>query len=192
MAMGMWLATVSFEDGSVIYAQYSTVVEALLESLYESACPIGGTLPDGSHCYRATVTGEPLRSSRSKPPSASDDMRLVEIETEPDATRWYALYCPSRQMIVGPPSSHHQSRLHEEFDLVRDPAGVRHLRRDTGDDVTACGHHRPGPGLGFLRPRNGFDIEPPDPGPPTDLYAEWNSPDLCRQCLLACASETWS
>ncbi|MCO8277227.1 hypothetical protein M1L60_42295 [Actinoplanes sp. TRM 88003] len=171
IAMGTWLATVRFPGGGVRYAQYSTVVGSVFDQLYAAACFEGGTLPDGSRCYRGTVVGEPDGHDRSAPVSVPKELVLVGIETEPDGTRWHALYCPRRAMILGPASSYHQQRLREEFELFREEDGQRHLSRD-GGDRTICG-----------RRVDGTASDEED----VDLYAGWGRSDLCQECLVAVA-----
>jgi hypothetical protein len=147
--MGTWLATVRFPDGAVRYTRYSTVVESVDESLHPAVCRVGETLPSGAVCDRAEAVGESLPSARTAPLSPVGELVLVTIEWEPDADVWHAVYCPNRGQVVGPHSSHYRYRLQEEFDLIRDEAGVRHLCRWAGED-TECGRRVTG-GTGPVR-----------------------------------------
>jgi hypothetical protein len=115
----------------------------------------------------------------------------VVITTEPDKRTWHALHCPRRAMVLGPLSTHHLYELQKRFELVRDENGVRHLRRTTiepssdGPPRAACCRAVPGDSLPFHTAfysdgRIGYeDVEG------TDLYADWERGDVCRECLVS-------
>lgn len=162
--MGTWPATVRFPE-TVRYTEYSTVVEAL----------------DGR--LRPEPAADPLPAYPDRPLAPIDDLVLVVAEREPDHDRWHALYCPNRAQVIGPLSDHYRYRLRDEYDLVRDDDGVRHLCRYAGPR-SECGRDLDGEPLGLCLPSWPGMAEPPDPPPAPDLFAEWNHPDLCRRCLL--------
>ena len=184
-SMGTWMATVRFPDGAVRYAGYTTVAGALYNPLHREMCPLGGTLPDGSRCYRATVVGDPDPSFPDRPLSPIDDLVLVTVDRDPDHDLWHALYCPNRAELIGPFSSHYRFSLPESFDLVRDADGLRHLCRHAGPH-SECGREIDGEPLGFYEDRGNPWAPPVDDSPPRahDFFAEWHAPDLCRPCLL--------
>jgi hypothetical protein len=185
--MGTWLATVRFPDGDVRYADYSTVVEAVYEGLYAGVCRVGDTAESGYVCHRAETAGDRLPSFPERPLAPIEDLVLVTIEREPDDTTWHALYCPNRARLVGPHSPHYRYHLQEEFDLVPDQDGVRHLCRG-GGSAAECGAHATGEPLGLYYPSWGMGEPPadyPDAPEAPDLFAEWDAPDLCRPCFLA-------
>jgi hypothetical protein len=189
--VGQWLATVRFPDGTSKYATHSTVTESLLCGLYSRMCPLGGTLPDGSECYRAQVTGDPDPVFPDVAPILADELVPVVISVEPDAVTWHALFCPRRQLLLGPPHYHHAIDLQERFELVPDSDAVRHLRPVDAVALpgqppsAACGRPVPGPPLPFNTPwRSDGGIGYED-GPRVDLFADWNRGDVCRDCLLS-------
>ncbi|MDI6103086.1 hypothetical protein QLQ12_31175 [Actinoplanes sp. NEAU-A12] len=185
--MGTWLATVRFPDGAERYAGYSTVVEAFCGPLRPRVCRVGDVLPSGDTCYRDEAVGEPLPFDRRAPIAPLSELVLVTVERQPDGSSWHALYCPSRGGLVGPLSDHYQPVLQEEYDLVRDDEGVRHLCR-YGSPPAVCGAEPAGEPLGLHHPSAGMGYPGsellPDPPPAPDLFAEWNEPDLCRPCFF--------
>ncbi|BEL10856.1 hypothetical protein Q0Z83_090470 [Actinoplanes sichuanensis] len=188
--MGTWLATVRFPDGLERYAEYSTVVESTYNPLYPEVCRVGGTLPSGDECHRDKAVGEPLPYDRNVPLSSAEAMVLVTVTRQPDDDRWHALYCPSRAVLVGPLSDFYRHALQEDYDLIRDDDGVRHL---CGRAVppAICGAEPTGERLGLYFPSPGMhwseevDGPYPESPPAPDLFAEWDAPDICRPCLLA-------
>lgn len=187
--MGRWLATVRFPDGTERYAEYSTVVESLVGPLRPEVCRIGGTLPSGNQCYRDEAVGEPLPDDRDAPLSPAGELVLVTVTTQPDDDVWHALYCPSRAFVVGPNSDFYRYALQEDYDLIRDDDGVRHLCR-WASTPAVCGAEPAGEPLGFHFPSPGMhwneetDGPYPTSPPAADLYAEWGAGDLCRTCLV--------
>jgi hypothetical protein len=190
MRVGTWLATVRFPDGTERYANYSTVVESTYNPLYPRVCRIGETLPGGGRCYRDEAVGEPLPYDRDAPLSLIDEMVLVTIVAQPDGDEWHALYCPSRAMLVGPLSDFYRYTLQEDYDLIRDGEGVRHLCRRARSPAV-CGAEPAGERSGLYFPSPGMHWNEETDGPyPTspqapDLFAEWGAPDVCRACFLA-------
>ncbi|MEU4155912.1 hypothetical protein [Actinoplanes sp. NPDC026670] len=178
--MGTWLATIRFPDGTERYADYSTVVESTYNPLY----------PEVRREGRDKAVGEPLPYDRDAPLSSPGEMVLVTVTQQPDDDVWRALYCPSRAMLVGPLSDFYRYALQEDYDLIRDDGGVRHLCR-WADPPAICGAaptgerlglHFPSPGMHWNEETDGpYPTSPPAP----DLFAEWNAPDICRPCLLA-------
>lgn len=183
--MGTWLATIRFPDGTERYARYSTVVECIVSSLYAEVCRDGETLPGGDLCYRDEVAGEPLPASPEAPPAPMDELLLVSVEEQANNSEWHALYCPSRSILLGPAGGFHRYELQENFDLIRDDDGVRHLCEGAGPD-TECGRRLAGEPLGLYFPSlgPGASGDEPDPPPAPDLFAEWDAPDFCRLCLF--------
>jgi hypothetical protein len=174
MRVGTWLATIRFPDGTERYADYSTVVESTYNPLYPEVCRIGETLPSGDQCYRDKAVGEPLPYDRDAPLSPAGEMVLVSVTQQPDEDVWHALYCPASAMLVGPLSDFYRYSLQEDYDLIRDGDGVRHLCR-WADPPAVCGAEPDGE-----RPHGGDEADAPAP----DMFAEWNAPDMCRTCLL--------
>jgi hypothetical protein len=114
--------------------------------------------------------------------------------TFPDGTVRYCDYSTAVEAMVGPRDSHHRYVLQEEFDLIRDDDGVRHLC-EAGRSPSVCGREVTGEPLGLYFPApgmGGWTGPPPAPGvggridppPAPDLFAEWNAPDLCRTCFM--------
>lgn len=171
--MGTWLATVRF-PGIVRYAEYSTVVGRVCGPLRPSVRESYG---------RDQPDGDPLPEFPDRPLAPIDDLVLVTVEHEPDDQRWHALYCPNRAMLLGPFDDVYRHRLQDEFDLIRDHAGVRHLCRGAGPRGE-CGRDVDGEPLGLWFPSWPGMPESPDPPPAPDLFAQWADPDLCRRCLL--------
>jgi hypothetical protein len=181
-ALGTWLTTITFPDGTVRYCDYSTVVEAMVGPLYTEVCRAGEALPDGERCHRDCRIGEPLPASPRAPIAEIGELVLVEVEEQANHGTWHALYCPNRAEVIGPSGSHHRHVLQEEFDLIRDDDGVRHLC-DAGRSPSVCGREVTGEPLGLYFPAPGMGGWP-DPPPAPDLFAEWNAPDLCRACFF--------
>ncbi|MEV6306017.1 hypothetical protein AB0M02_41855 [Actinoplanes sp. NPDC051861] len=178
--MGTWLATIRFPDGAVRFASYSTVVESVGTTLHPGVRDDAG---------RAQPAGEPFPRFPDAPQAPIGDLILVTVEREPDDDSWHALYCPNRADLVGPLSPHYRYRLQEEYDLVRDEDGTRHLCEWAGEKAE-CGRVVTGEPLGLQYPAWGMGIEPSpayrgDPPPAPDLFEEWDAPDICRPCLLA-------
>jgi hypothetical protein len=191
--MGRWLATVRFPDGTRKYGEYSTVVEQLLSRLYAEMCPEGGTLPDGSTCYRAQPVGEPDPGQSGAEPAPPGELVPVVVTTEPDGQTWHALFCPRRAVVLGPLSPHHRRRLQERFELVPDDGAVRHLRpvdvRVWPDGpppvAAACGRPVPGEPLPFNAPWRSDGSIGYEDVPAVDLYADWARGNVCRECLAS-------
>ncbi|GIE82824.1 hypothetical protein Aph02nite_87740 [Actinoplanes philippinensis] len=190
MRVGRWLATIRFPDGTERYAEYSTVVESTYHPLYPEVCRVGETLPSGNECYRDTAVGEPLPYDRDAPLSPVGELVLVTVTRQPDDDVWHALYSPSGAVLVGPLSGFYRYALQEDYDLIRDGAGVRHLCR-WARPPAVCGARPDGERSGLRFPPPGMhwseetDGPYPESPPAPDLFAEWNAPDICRPCLLA-------
>ncbi|WP_433792597.1 hypothetical protein [Actinoplanes sp. CA-252034] len=188
--MGTWLATIRFPDGTERYADYSTVVESMCHPLYPEVCRTGEILPSGDECHRDEAVGEPLPYDRGAPISPVDELVLVTVAQQPDDDVWHALYCPSSAMVVGPLSDFYRYALQEDYDLIRDGDGVRHLCR-WARSPAVCGAEPAGDRSGLYFPSPGMhwseETDGPYPESPhaPDLFAEWNAPDVCRPCLLA-------
>jgi len=171
--MGEWLATVRFGNGDVRYARYSTVVESVLSDLYPAANRDGP---------RALPAGEPDPGRPGDPPAPVDALLPVVITVEPDGATWHAVYDPARDVVAGPYSSMHCSRLQDEYYLRPEPSsGVRHLT--TGTAAGLCGRAAGGDELPFHRPHWLVDAGPEPPE--IDLFADWAAGTVCRDCLLA-------
>jgi hypothetical protein len=192
--MGVWLARIYFPDGMVRYATYSTVVGRILAELYEQSCDIGEMNEAGYVCHRAEVKGDPVVARPEQPLSEPEAIIPVRIEVEPDRDPWIALYCPSRNQIIGPHSQFFADRVQENFELVRQN-GLLHLVPGRlfakilgGDsDVTArtlCGDAVLGEMLPFRRDEYRDESAHPFEPAPRDLVAEWHGRLVCRQCLL--------
>lgn len=189
--VGQWLATVRFPDDTRRYATYSTVVESLLSGLYPRMCPVGGTLPDGSECCRAQVIGDPDPVFPDAGPVLIDELVPVVISVEPDDVTWHALFCPRREVLLGPPHYHHAHHLQERSQLVLDGDKVRHLRPVDAvplpgqRPLAACGRPVSGEPLPFNTPWRSDGWMGYEDGPRLDLYADWNRGDVCRECLVS-------
>ncbi|GAA2846359.1 hypothetical protein Acy02nite_48280 [Actinoplanes cyaneus] len=174
--MGTWMATIRFPDGTERYARYSTVVAALASDLYQAF--------HVEH-HRAEPTGEPLPTFPERPHAPIDELIPVVISPAPDDCRWHAVYCPRQQRVLGPVVSYHFRNLQGHNELTRGSVdGRRHLSQVHGRGL--CG----APVLDTPLPyRNlcsfwGPAEERPEEPPDQDLFAEWDSPDICRECLL--------
>jgi hypothetical protein len=75
--------------------------------------------------------------------------------TFPDDTVRYCDYSTAVQAMVGPRDSHHRYVLQEEFDLLRDDDGVRHLC-EAGRSPSVCGREATGEPLGLHFPAPGM------------------------------------
>jgi hypothetical protein len=118
--VGQWLARVYYPYGQVRYANYSTVVEALVSGLYDDFLPPGETDDFGFVSWdRGKVKGDPSPVDLSKSLSEPDEIILVRIEVEPDRITWPALYCPRRNQIVGPLSKYNADAVQHAFKLIR-------------------------------------------------------------------------
>ena len=183
LRMGTWLARVHFPDGHVRYAKYSTVVEALVSSLYDHFRDEGETDDLGDVCYRAQVTGEPSPVDPCQSLSEPDAIIPVRIEVEPDRMTWRALYCPRRKQIIGPHSKFAADKVQHSFELVRRKDRL-HLVHADGADRTLCGVPAAGETIAFFN--YDYPNKPEDPSEPAprDLYAEWSDGVVCWHCLL--------
>ncbi|MEU8656087.1 hypothetical protein [Actinoplanes philippinensis] len=188
--MGTWLATIRFPDGTERYAEYSTVVGSTYNPLYPEVCRVGETLPSGNECYRDEAVGEPLPYDRAAPLAPIGELVLVTVTLQPDDDVWHALYCPRSGALVGPLSGFYRYALQEEYDLVRDGDGIRHLCH-WARPPAVCGAQPDGERSGLYFPSLGMywsgdtDGAYLDSPPAPDLFAEWNAPDICHPCLLA-------
>ncbi|GAA4594703.1 hypothetical protein BJY16_001405 [Actinoplanes octamycinicus] len=176
--MGTWMATVRFPDGSVRYAEYSTVVAAMVDSLHATF--------HVEH-YRARVSGDPLPRFPDRPHAPVDELIPVVIRYAPDDHGWHAVYCPRRSMVLGPHSPYLQWRVQETYELVfgaRDT--VRHLSQVNTHAL--CGAPITDAPLRYRREVCGMgnpEWREEEQPPSVDIFAEWTSRDMCRSCLLA-------
>ncbi|MFI1993865.1 hypothetical protein [Actinoplanes sp. NPDC020271] len=173
--MGTWMATIRFPDGTERYARYSTVVAAVVSNLY--------TTFHVEH-HRAEPTGEPLPTFPARPRAPIDELIPVVISHAPDDNHWYAVYCPRRCMVLGPTSPHRCWRIQATSDLAHGTVHrLRHLSRLRGRGL--CGAPVLDAPLPYRRYESWWGEEEPEPQPArTDIFAEWTSPDMCRECLL--------
>lgn len=211
--MAEWLARVHFPDGTVRYARYSTVVEAVLSDLYDDFHDKGETDDFGNVRSRGAVKGEPSPADPGAPLSEPQEIIPVRIEVEPNNRTWPALYCARRKQVIGPMSGYAADRVQRKFNLVgRDdqlhlvhafePAGLpprrklwfgRRREAQAGVDRrawTLCGEPAAGEIIPFLLFEEVvYDAlcrhgeDPPRPAA-RDLYAEWGQGLVCQRCLL--------
>lgn len=177
--MGTWMATVRFPDGTERYARYSTVVDALVSDLY--------TMFHVEH-HRESPNGEPLPTFRDRSHARLDELIPVVISHAPDDWRWHAVYCPRRCMILGPTASAHAWLTQNRNDLVHGTGdGLRHLSQLRGQGL--CGAPVVDTPLPYRHYIWWGDDAPEQPAA-TDIYAEWTSADMCRECLLRALDQT--
>ncbi len=171
--MGTWMATIRFPDGTERYARYSTVVAALVSDLY---------MTFHVEHHRAEPTGEPLPTFPDRPRAPNDELIPVVVSYEPDGDRWHAVYCPRQCRVLGPTVSHHSWSIQGRNDLARGTMdGLRHLSQLR--ERALCGVPVADTPLPYRTFVSWAEPDEEQPGG-RDLFAEWNSPDLCRECLL--------
>src|SRR5262245_18678296 len=117
--MAEWLARVHFPDGTVRYARYSTVVEAVFSDLYDDFHDKGEMDDFGNVRSRGAVKGAPSPADPGAPLSEPQEIVRVRIEVEPDRRPWPALYCARRNQVIGPFSAFAADRVQRNFNLVR-------------------------------------------------------------------------
>lgn len=185
--MATHLARVYFPDGKILYANYSTVVEQILSRLYSQWVKTGELSASGMIADRNQVDGEPEPYRADAPRSHPDALIPVTIAEEPDNRVWAALYCPSRLELIGPFSPHNTDHIQTTYELVSDDRGLLHLTDSHEFSSTIQAVCR----AAFLGKVVPFHQEYCWPGrqdrperlPERDLYAEWNTGEVCRECL---------
>ncbi|GAA2711328.1 hypothetical protein GCM10010437_087550 [Actinoplanes palleronii] len=179
--MGTWLATVRFPDGTARYAAYSTVSGSMSTELH--------AMFHVEH-YRESICGDPLPRFPEAPRAPIDQLIPVEISHAPDDYHWAAVYCPRRAMVLGPLSPYWMWRVQESHEMIRGVADeLRHLSQLA--DRARCGAPVSGTPLPYRRYAvMGFaDWDEADQPPEVDIFATWNSPDICRECLAVVAAQ---
>jgi hypothetical protein len=179
---------VLFEDGRVLFALYTTFYEELSPRLYRAFTP-------ETQADRATVAGEagPLFPDAQVAPV--DLLLMVRVHRWDGEDGWSALYCPNRQMVIGPLGTHHVRHLQDKFRMLGGEDGMLHLREivhlayeEVAPEHALCGRPAHGEEAPFHTPYSWYGPEPaPQPIPTPDLYAEWNGKRVCRRCLAAAA-----
>ncbi len=184
------MAWIYFPDGTIKFADYSTVVEELLLPLYSKMATENDLDSAGKIYGRNTRFGAPDPVFRDVPQAPLNELIPLKIIVEPDNASWTALFCPKRHELLGPYSRRNISRLQEGFSLKSDANGMWHLCENVDYQEmkiadAVCGIPQLYTIIPFYKVPSYPNMPISDIQAPVehDLYAEWNSGQVCRECL---------